>query len=85
MIFDAIIGALISLAAGVLGLFPAYELPASVTDLADTLGSWTATANRFFPMDTLSVAIAAVLGARVFVFLVRVVVWVWDLVPFKAT
>lgn len=85
MIFDALAGFLLVVVSGVLGLFPAYTLPGSLSDFSASVGGWVTTANGFFPVTTLGVCIGLVLAARLFVLAVRLVVFVYDLIPLKFT
>jgi hypothetical protein len=85
MILDAIAGLLLGVLNGVLGLFPAYSLPSSMTDFSASVGSWVGSANGFFPVVTLGVCIGVILAARAFVLAVRLVVFVYDLIPLKFT
>lgn len=85
MITDAIVETLMGVLTGVLGLMPAYSLPAQIDDLGATLGGPVAGINGVFPIVTLGSGLAALIAVRLFLYLVAVVQWVYELVPFKAT
>lgn len=80
MIVDTFARFLIGIFNGVLGLIPSYS--PNFTGLGGNLGSALAGANSFFPMVTLGICIAAILGLRLFLFSVSLVTWVWSKVPF---
>lgn len=85
MILDAILAILFGLVEGVLSLFPAYTLPSSVPASFSSLGATASGLNGIFPVGTLGVCIGIVIAFRVVIALVQLLVWVWDLIPFKAT
>lgn len=85
MILDLIVKAAVSLFKALLALFPAYSLPDQVKGLGDTIGSAVAGLNGVVPVVTIGACLAVVLAARVFLFLVGLLVWVYNLIPFKAT
>lgn len=85
MIVDAIIGVALAVLGGFVALFPSYTLPGSMTGVGSNLGSAVATINGVFPVVTLGICIAAVLGLAVFLAAFNAVVWVYQLVPLKFT
>lgn len=85
MIVDAIIGVLLSLFTGVIGLLPSWQVPSSITDLGGTLGGALSGLNGVFPVGTLGLCLAMMVGCRLFVFAWGLIVWVYRLVPFKLT
>lgn len=80
MIVDLFAKFLVGIFTGVLGLIPSYS--PNFSGLGGSLGNALAGANSFFPMVALGVCIVAVIGLRLFLFLVTLVTWVWDKVPF---
>lgn len=80
MIFDLIIGVVMGLLTGVLGLLPDYD--PNFLGFGSGLGSAIAGANSVFPVVTLGICIAVILGLRMFLLAVAFLVWLWDLVPF---
>jgi hypothetical protein len=85
MLIDAIVQAGLLVIGGVVGLFPAYTLPTTVTTLGSNLGSAVAGANSIFPVITLGLCLGVALGGILFLALWNVLVLVYDLIPFKAT
>jgi len=85
MIFDWLIGLLLAVFNGVLGLFPAYSLPSSVTSFGTSIGSAVGTANGLFPVVTLGICIGVMIVARVFIAAWAAVAWAYAKIPFKMT
>lgn len=85
MILDAIMAILTAVLTGILALLPSYTLPAEFTQVGATLGNALSSAGIYFPVGTLGVCIAAVVGVRVFVSVVAVIGWVYDKIPAKFT
>lgn len=85
MIINIIVGVLFAVLTAVFGLVPAYTLPAGVTGAGATLGAPLAALNGVFPVTTLAECVAVVLAARAFLFAWRVIVFIYDRLPFKAT
>lgn len=85
MIVDAIVGVLMAILNGVLGLMPAYQLPASFGSFGTTIGDKLAGVNGVFPVVTLGQALAAMVSWWVFKAVWILVVWIYDKFPFKAT
>lgn len=85
MIIDAIVQVLTGLVTGVLGLMPAYQLPDQINDLGETLGGAVAGINGVFPVVTLGKALAAVIAVQLLLAVCSLVLWVYKLIPFKAT
>jgi hypothetical protein len=84
LIIDAIVIALKTVLNGFLALIPEYELPA-MGDFGSTLGASVGAINGYFPVVTLGVCLLTILGVRVFIGLFNVLVFVYGLIPFKAT
>lgn len=80
-----IVKATLGLVRGLLGLFPAYALPSSMDNLGSSIGNSVSGANSVFPVVTLGVCLGVVVGLRLFLALVDLAVWVYGLIPFKAT
>lgn len=85
MIFDAIMTVLTGLLTGLLALLPAYVLPSDFEEVGAALGNALSSAGIYFPIGTLGLCIAAVVGARVFVSIVAVIAWVYEKIPGKLT
>lgn len=85
MILDAIISVLLTIVGGFIGLFPAYTLPSTVTNMGDALGGALATANGIFPVVVLGGCLAAIVGLMLFMHAVDVIAWVYRLIPLKFT
>lgn len=85
MIFDAIIGLLFSLLSGLVALFPAWSLPAGLTDFGAGLGARLAGVNEVIPVATIGVVLSAIVSAWVFTGAVQLVVFVYRLIPGKLT
>lgn len=84
MILDAIISLAVAAFTAILSLIPSFSFNGGF-EFGELIGTWMSTANGFFPMNTLAMCILAILGVYVFVFAVRVIVFVWDKFPFKAS
>lgn len=80
MLLDLLVDLLFGLFEGLLAMIPSYTLDAS--GLGGTLGSALAGANSVFPVTTLGLCIALVIGARVFIAWVAFLAWVWTKIPF---
>lgn len=85
MILDAILTILFALVEGFLGLFPAYDLPSSVPQSFSVIGQTAGQLNGIFPVGSLGACIAVAVGFRLVIALVQLLLWVWELIPFKAT
>ena len=84
MLLDAIVKLLVGFVNGVFALFPAWEMPAWLTNNAG-VGGFIGSLNGVFPVATLGLCGAAVLGFYLLTFVWDVVVFVYDKFPFKAT
>lgn len=80
MIIDMLVTVAVALVTGLLGLIPEWNPMQSGFGLG--LGSAVAGANSLFPAVALGQCILAVLGARMFIFTVQLVAWIWAQVPF---
>ncbi|MCW2787148.1 MAG: hypothetical protein JWP74_3665 [Marmoricola sp.] len=85
MITSIIISIGLTVVGGLLGLFPAYTLPSSMTSLGSDVGSAVGAANGIFPIVTLGVCLVAVAGVWLFMAAFDLAVWVYELIPMKAT
>lgn len=85
MILDLIVKVLLSVFSGFISLFPAWQLPDSMTGFASSLGASVSTINGIFPVVTLGVCLAALVSTWLFVGAFQAVVFVYRLVPFKAS
>jgi len=85
MIIDWIMQILLTIVGGLIGLFPAYSLPGSMTGFGSTLGSTFATLNGVFPVQTLGVCLAAVMGLWLFLTAWDAIIFVYRLIPGKFT
>lgn len=85
MILDLIVGVLLALVTGIIGLLPSFTLPGSMSDFGTGFGSSLSTLNGLFPVVTLGVCLAAVLGVRLFIAAFNLVVFVYKLIPLKFT
>jgi hypothetical protein len=70
---------------GLLGLFPSYTLPDSVTNLGSTVGDAVATANGIFPVVTLGICIGIVAAVWLLLAAFDALMFVWRALPFKAS
>lgn len=85
MIVDVLIGLMVSMFTGVIGLLPAWAPPDSITNFGESVGSAVAGVNGVFPVVTLGICIAMMIGVRLFVLAWGLLIWVYKLVPFKFT
>lgn len=83
MLVDFLIGLVVGIFTGILGLMPAYQLPASITDLGGTIGSSVAAINGVFPVVTLGACLVLMIGARLFIAAWSAIAWAYDKIPFK--
>lgn len=83
MILDLLVSGALTLLTGLLGLFPAYDLPGSMTSLGSELGAAVAGLNGVVPVVTIGVCLGIVLAARLFIAGVALVQWVYGLIPFN--
>lgn len=70
---------------GLLALFPTWSLPAGIDVSATSMGLIVGRISGYFPIVTLALCCLAVLGYHVFSTALRVVIFVYNLIPFKAT
>ncbi len=85
MIVAWLYNALKALLVGLLGLFPAWSFPVDLSGAGDALGSWLGFAGAYVPITPIGLALLAVVGTQLFVWAVRAAVFVYELIPFKAT
>lgn len=85
MIFDKVISILFGLLGALLGLLPAWSFDTGFSDAASALTQGVQIANAFFPVQTLGICLAAVLGLRAAMGGWQVAVWLYDKIPFKAS
>lgn len=85
MIVDLIVTTLLAVLEGFISLFPAWELPASLTTFGTSIGASLGTINGIFPVVTLGVCLAAILLCWLFIIGFQALVFIYRLVPFKAT
>jgi len=85
MIVDLLIGLLVAMLNGLMGLFPAYTLPSSVTTFGASIGSAVGTANGLFPVVSLGICLGVMIVARVFIAVWASVAWAYAKIPFKMT
>lgn len=81
MVLDFIIGVVVGLLNGVLALIPDFTIGSR--GIGSSIGSAAAGANSVFPVVTLGLCIAAVIGLRLFLAVVAFLAWVWDKIPLK--
>lgn len=84
-VFDIIVRTVMDILSGVMGMFPAYSLPGTVTQLGSSVGSAVAAANGVFPVVTLGVCIAVAISARLFIAAWAGIAWVYNKIPAKFT
>jgi hypothetical protein len=84
VIIDLIVAGLKALVDVIMALIPSYTLPV-FADVAGPIGSGMAKLGAVFPVDVLGWCLAAVLVVRLFVWGFDLVVFVWSIIPFKAT
>jgi hypothetical protein len=85
VIFDAIAKLLVAVVKGVMGLFPAYEMPSGLASLGDSIGGSLAGVSAVFPVGTVGVCLALLIGARIILSVFNLVVFVYQLIPLKFT
>lgn len=79
-----IVTLMLTVLTGALGLLPTYD-PPDFGSLGTALGSGLASANALFPVTTLGVCLAVVLGFRLFLLVWDAIIWLYRLIPLKAT
>lgn len=84
MLIDLLVGIVQGILNGVLALIPSYSLP-ELTGFGGQLGSGVATMNGYFPMVTLGACLLVIIGARVAIAAFDLAVFLYGLIPFKAT
>lgn len=85
MITDFLMGVIFGLAQAFIDLLPEWAPPAEAMDEATMTGSYTSTANGYFPVVILAVCLLAIVGYRVVLTLWRLVLFIYEHFPFKAT
>lgn len=79
-----IVTLLLTVLTSALGLLPTYD-PPDFGDLGTSLGSALAAANALFPITTLGACLAVIVGFRLFLLVWDAIVWLYRLIPLKAT
>jgi len=90
MIIGLIILVLFTLLSAVVGLIPAGDVfepiySGTTGGAATTIASFLKTWDLFVPIIVCFNCVLAVLGAKVFVAVAKLVVFVWDKLPFKSS
>lgn len=85
MILDALIGLVLSVLTGVLGLMPAWSLPAKLVQGAASIGGSVASVDVLFPVVTLVKCLVVILALRALLALWGFLQWLWSAIPFKAS
>lgn len=84
MIIDAIVGILMMILEGFLALLPTFDF-SGISDFGVPLGDSLAAAGKVFPVAVLGGCMLAVIAVWVFIHAWRLVVYIYSLIPFKAT
>lgn len=84
MIIDAIVGILMAILQGFLALLPSWDFE-GISDFGPALGDSLAAASTVFPVATLGLCLAATLAVWLFINGWQLIVYIWRLIPFKAT
>lgn len=84
MIIDKLVQFLFAFLNGVMNLLPAFTLP-DFGNSGAVLGSALNGVNAVFPIVTLGIALGALMVIRLYIFAYGVVIYVYKLLPFKAT
>lgn len=79
-----IVTLMLTVLTGVMGLLPTYS-PPSFDGLGTTLGQGLAAANALFPITVLGWCLGVVVGVRVFLLAWDAIIWLYRLIPLKAT
>ena len=68
------------------GLIPSWSPPVDVfTGFASTLGAAAAKGNGYFPVAVLGVCVGMIFGLKIALLVWRVILFVYSVIPFKAT
>lgn len=86
MVTDALLTFALSLVRAIAGLLPEWQPDAEpFTTTSTSLGSMAAVGNGYFPVTLLGICLAVVIGLKVALLAWRAVVFVYELIPFKAS
>lgn len=86
MILDAIIGFFLAAFRAVVGLLPTWSPDTSAfSTMSTSIGSAASSANGYFPVSVLGWCLVLILGVKVALLAWRVVLFVYELIPFKMT
>jgi hypothetical protein len=86
VIVDLLLGALVAMMRGILDLVPVWELDAAaLATSGQTVGSFAGMLSGYFPVATLAFSLLTILGFKVFMSGWRLIVFVYDKLPFKMT
>ena len=86
MVVDAIVNIVLGLLNSLIGLIPAWEVPAALTEsFGPNFAGMVAWANGYFPMFDLAICLGIIIGVQGVLFVVRLVVFIYDRIPLKAT
>lgn len=84
MIVDFIVTLVFGFLTGLLALIPTFTLP-SLSGFGTSVGGTIGAASGYFPVGTLGFCMAAVLLCRLWLLGWTFAVWLYRLIPFKAT
>lgn len=85
MIVDLFVAILLGLLGGFISLFPEWTLPPAISSFGTSIGSSLSTINGIFPVVTLGVCLGVILLSWLFILGFQALVFVYRLIPFKAT
>lgn len=75
----------LGLLSGLISLFPAWSLPGSMSGWGAQVGGALSSVAGIFPVVTLGLCLAAVLASWLFIIGFQALVFVYKLIPLKAT
>lgn len=98
MILAAILVVVFGLMSAVLALIPSFEVlemslftidgtgwSATAYDVSSGIGSWLVAWDLFVPVEVFFVCMFALIATKLFIGVVKLVLFVWEKLPFKAT
>lgn len=86
MVIEALVALMATSISAVLDVIPSWTPPTEAfSQSSASVGAMAASGNGYFPVKVLGVCLVLVLGLKVALFGWRVIVFIWSVLPFKAT
>jgi len=85
VIVDLIVSAVVGIFTALLGLVPEWEVPDSAIEVANGVGQYMGTINKFLPVDDFFLVLGLALAFAAATTIWHFIVWAYDRLPFKAS